>query len=67
LDEVGEILLEIRPKLLRALQERDFERLGTTYTQKVNVRLIAATNRDLEKISLLVPTRNWSAFGKCFE
>jgi transcriptional regulator with GAF, ATPase, and Fis domain len=42
--------MEIQPKLLRALQEREFERLGTTHTRKVNVRLIAATNRNLEKM-----------------
>ena len=50
LDEVGDIPIEIQPKLLRALQEREFERLGSTHTRKVNVRLVAATNCDLEKM-----------------
>lgn len=55
LDEIGELPLEIQPKLLRLLQEREYERLGETVPRKANVRVIAATNRDLKQ---------WAAEGR---
>src|SRR5258708_219554 len=48
LDEVGDMPLDIQPKLLRAVQEREFERLGSTRIQRADIRLVAATHRDLE-------------------
>ena len=50
LDEVGDIPVELQPKLLRALQEQEFERLGSTVTTRVNVRIVAATSRDLAQM-----------------
>ena len=52
LDEIGDISLELQPKLLRVLQEREFERLGSTKTKQVDVRVVAATHRDLREMIL---------------
>src|SRR5689334_24723496 len=50
LDEIGDLPLELQPKLLRALQEKQIERLGGGHTVQVNVRVIAASNQDLERL-----------------
>jgi formate hydrogenlyase transcriptional activator len=58
LDEIGDLPIELQPKLLRALQEQEFERLGSSQTIRVNVRVVAATNQDL---SQLVANRQFRA------
>src|SRR6185503_1431420 len=58
LDEVGDIPLELQPKLLRVLQEHEFERLGSTRTKRADVRIVAATHRSLEEMVTAGTFRN---------
>jgi hydrogenase-4 transcriptional activator len=58
LDEIGDMPIELQPKLLRVLQEREIERIGGTRTIPVNVRVIAATNRDLKQMVIDREFRN---------
>jgi transcriptional regulator with GAF, ATPase, and Fis domain len=51
LDEIGDLPLELQPKLLRTLQEQEFERLGSSQTIRVNVRVVAATNQNLTELA----------------
>jgi formate hydrogenlyase transcriptional activator len=51
LDEIGDLPLELQPKLLRAIQEQEFERLGSSHTTRVDVRIVAATNQNLEQMA----------------
>jgi transcriptional regulator with GAF, ATPase, and Fis domain len=72
LDEIADIPLELQPKLLRVLQEGEFERLGSTQTQRANVRLVAATNKDLAKHHLpsregLLSLAECAGPGRCGE
>jgi formate hydrogenlyase transcriptional activator len=64
LDEVGDIPPSLQPKLLRVLQEQEFERLGSTRTHQVDVRLVAATNRDLTEMVNRGDFRSVSVAGK---
>ena len=50
LDEIGDLPISLQPKLLRVLQEQEFERLGSSETRRVNVRLVTATHRDLPEL-----------------
>jgi transcriptional regulator with GAF, ATPase, and Fis domain len=63
LDEIGEIPLELQSKLLRAIQEGQFERVGEERTRRVDVRIVAATNRDLSREVLQLRFRRTCTIG----
>ncbi len=67
LDEIGEIPLELQLKLLRAIQDQEFERVGGTRTIKTDVRLVAATNRDLKAmVGILVLSAGDLGSAPCY-